>query len=218
MNYNSLKDQISAYTNRNEPNFLNNIPALINQAMSRIYSEAKTIGFQKTIEGQMVASFPFVAKPLDYKATINFQYTDLNSNVIFLLPRSYEFCVNYWPEITNDIGFIAPAFYSADLDVPQNDAGRPMFYISPTPGNIQYPYKLTYLSFPPLFNEQNSENFLTDKYPNLLLYACMVEAIPFLKSDERAGLFKSLYNEALQSVNKDTKERYTDRTTNRDKD
>jgi hypothetical protein len=218
MNYNDLKDLIVAYTNRNEPIFVSKIPTLIGQAMSDIYSRAKTIGFQKTIELQMAPHIPYISKPLDYKATINLQYFN-NSNAAFLLPRSYEFCVNYWPNEDEDSEDSPPLFYSADMDVPQNDAGGtpPRIYIAPTPA-LAYPYKLTYLSFPPVFNEANSTNFLTDKYPNLLIYGCMVQAIPFLKSDERANLFTSLYEKELENINKDTMERYTDRVTKRNKD
>ena len=213
MDYNSLKNQIIAYTNRNEAAFVDNIPYLIEQAMSRIYSEAKTLGFQITINGVMTEGIPFIEKPPDYKMTINLQYVN-NANYIFLLDRSYEFCVSYWPNVAVRS---APIFYSPDLDVPQNNGAKPLIYISPTP-DANYPYKLTYLSFPPVFNEQKSQNFLTDKYPNLLVYACLKEAIPFLKSDERTALFDSLYKEALQDVNRDTQERYTDRVTKRTKD
>jgi hypothetical protein len=213
MDYNSLKAEIIAYTNRNEPAFVAALPSIIEKAMSRIYSEARTLGFQKTIEGSMVDGSALIDKPLDYKMTINLLYVN-DGNLIFLLDRSYEFCVNYWPNPTLKS---APVFYSVDLDVPQLNAAKPFIYLSPTPNDV-YPYKLTYLSFPPVFNGDNSQNFLTDKYPNLLLYACLVEAIPFLKADERVPLFESLYKRALQDVNNDTKERYTDRVTKRDKD
>jgi hypothetical protein len=52
----------------------------------------------------------------------------------------------------------------------------------------------------------------------LLLYACLLETIPFLKDDERVPVFEALYARALQDINKDTKERYTDRLSKRDKD
>lgn len=218
MDYNSLINQIISYTNRNEPVFISNIPALINQAMSNIYSRAKTIGFQKTVELQMQPNIPFISKPIDYKATVNLQYFN-DSNVVFLLPRSYEFCTTYWPDEEISDRNSPPLFYSADMNVPQNDAGGtpPRIYIAPTPA-LAYPYSLTYLSFPPVFDENNTQNFLTDKYPNLLLYGCMVQAIPFLKSDERAALFTSLYEKELENINKDTTERYTDRVTKRNKD
>lgn len=216
MDYNSLKNQIISYTNRNEPVFVSNIPDLINQAMSNIYSRAKTIGFQKTVSAQMAPDQSTIPKPVDYKSTVSLQYT-VNSEVKFLLNRSYEFCTTYWPNITSADENSPPLFYSADLDVQQNNAAPAFIYIAPTP-KIAYPYRLIYLSFPPVFNEQNSQNFLTDKYPNLLLYGCMVQAIPFLKSDERAQLFTSLYEKELENVNKDTAERYIDRVAKRTKD
>lgn len=216
MDYNSLKNQMISYTNRNEPVFINNIPDLINQAMSNIYSRAKTIGFQKTVVSQMQPNIPFINKPIDYKATVNLNYFN-DSNTVFLLPRSYEFCTTYSPNELISNQNSPPLFYSADMNVPQNNAGVPLIYIAPTPA-LAYPYTLNYLSFPPVFNEQQSQNFLTDKYPNLLLYACMVQAIPFLKSDERAALFTSLYEKELENINKDTAERYTDRVTKRNKD
>lgn len=216
MDYNSLKNQIISYTNRNEPVFVSNIPDLINQAMGDIYSRAKTIGFQKIESNVMGVNIPFIPKPIDYKSTINLQYTS-NSEVKFLLNRSYEFCTTYWPNITSSDEDSPPLFYSADMNVAQEDAAPAFIYIAPTPA-IAYPYTLTYLSFPPIFNEQNSQNFLTDKYPNLLLYGCMVQAIPFLKSDERAQLFTSIYEKELANINNDSKERYTDRVVKRNKD
>jgi hypothetical protein len=52
----------------------------------------------------------------------------------------------------------------------------------------------------------------------LLLYACLLETIPFLKDDERVQMFEALYSRALQSVNKDAQKLYTDRISKRDKD
>lgn len=216
MNYTTLTNQILSYANRNEPAFVAAIPDLINQAMSRIYSESKTIGFQNVINGNMIAGTATIQKPQDFKECISFQYTVPGTNpfATFLLERTYEFCITYAP---NTLLRGQPLFYSTDLIVPPSNVAPAQFFITPTP-DITYAYQLTYLSFPPLFNAQNSVNFLTDKYPNLLLYACMVEAIPFLKSDERVPVFESLYNRALQTVNNDTRNRYTDRISKRDKD
>lgn len=216
MDYNSLVLQIQAYTNRNEPTFVAAIPNIINQAMSRIYSEAKSIGFQKTITNDMVAGNPTILRPIDYKETINFKYTVPGATPFqsFLFGRTYEFCVAYWP---NPNLTAAPQFYSADLDVPAVQDGPSSIFLSPTPDQ-NYQYTLTYLSFPPNFDGLSPTNFLTDRYPNLLLYACLVEAVPYLKSDERIPVFESLYNRALQGINQDTKERYTDRLTDRNKD
>lgn len=216
MNYTSLVDQIKSYANRNEATFVAAIPDLINQAMSRIYSEGKSIGFQKSVVGLMTVGINTIIKPSDYKETINLAYTvpGIDPYTTFLYERTYEFCVAYSP---NPDLQAPPQFYSADLVVPSLQIGPAFIFVSPTP-DIEYQYELTYLSYPPIFNVNFPTNFLTDRYPNLLLYACLVEAIPYLKSDERVPVFESLYNRALQGLNKDTTDRYTDRLTERNKD
>ena len=216
MDYNTLGNQIQSYANRSEPAFVAIIPDIINQAISRIYSEATTIGFQKTRPVSLVANTPFVPKPQDYKSTISFQFTIPGQTPVtrFLLERSYEFCILYFP-FPNGTG--TPIFYSADLNVPQVNVATAQFYISPTP-NANFAGILTYLSFPPAFDVDNPVNFITDRYPNLLLYACMMEAIPYLKSDERIPVFESLYKRALEAVNADTNSRYIDRFSKRNKD
>lgn len=217
MNYNTLTTQIQNWTNRSEPTFITSIPAIIDQAMSRIYSEAKSIGFQATTSGYMVAGTPTIAKPRDYKETVSlFYYVTPNVplSITFLYSRTYEFCKLYAPDpaVRGQ-----PVFYSPDLNVPQNNAAAPLIFLSPTP-DAAYFYEFNYVTFPPTFDANAPVNFLTDKYPNLLLYACLVEAIPYLKSDERAPLFESLYTRALADINKDTDARYTDRLTQRNKD
>jgi hypothetical protein len=208
MDYNSLVNQIKSYANREDDFFVNQIPNFINQAINRIYSEAKTIGFQEITvvspANQFITGTAIVNKPVDWKETVSFQYitTGANPTTTFLLPRTYEFCRSYWPDQTVRG---APLFY-ADLSYSQ-------FFITPTP-DAAYPYQLTYLTLP-LFDVNNPRNFLTDKYPNLLLYACMVEAIPYLKDDQRIAAFESFYNRALEDVLRDTKGRHTDRLSSR---
>lgn len=220
MDYNSLIAQIQSYAYRSEPAFTAIIPDIIKQAMSRIYSEATTIGFQKSVPINILANSPFVVKPQDYKSTISFQFTIPDGGpsnpavTYFLLERSYEFCILYAP-FPNNRGL--PVFYSADLNVPQVDVAPAQLYLVPTP-DADFTGILTYLSFPPAFDAANPVNFITDRYPNLLLYACMMEAIPYLKSDERIPVFESLYKRALESVNADTNSRYIDRFSKRDKD
>ncbi len=229
MDYISLVNQIQAYANRfaaagiftnnNQPNyflddpdkFIQQIPNFINQGINRIYNEAKNIGFQVIGDSNLLAGVNLVNKPLNWKETISFQSTNNGVNT-FLLPRTYEFCIKYWPVQATQA---APLFY-ADYNLPKQNVGSGQFYIVPTP-DMNYAYTLTYLELP-LFNAQNTTNFLTDRFPNLLLYACMTEAAPFLKDDERVPVFESYYNRALQNINRETTERYTDRTSKRDKD
>lgn len=221
MTYDSLIEQIKRYANRNDESFTSIIPDLINFAITRIYSEAKNIGFERVFSDNALlkANQAFIAKPNDWKETISFQYTVTGTTpeTRFLLQRTYEFCISYWPN-TPQTG--EPIFYAnyGNQDINSVNQGKSFdqFYITPTPDK-DYPGQLIYLGLPQ-FDQDSQTNFLTQRYPNLLLYACMMEAIPFLGDDERTPIFENLYNRALQNINKETAERYTDRVTSKEKD
>lgn len=204
MNYTTLVDQINSYANRNDAAFNAQIPNFIEQGINRIYSEAKNIGFEIIITGDLALNNTTINKPANWRETISLEiYSEDQTFSKFLLPRSYEFCKTYWP---NQTLTAEPSFY-ADF----NDYNN--FFLSPTVDRA-YKYRLIYLGVP-LFNAANSENFLTRRYPRLLFYACMLESMPFLKDDERLGQFEQLYSSSLANIIQDTNKHYIDRTTNR---
>lgn len=204
MNYTTLVDQIKSYANRNDAAFNAQIPNFIEQGINRIYSEAKNIGFEIIITGDLALNNTTINKPANWRETISLEiYSEDQTFSKFLLPRSYEFCKTYWP---NQTLTAEPSFY-ADF----NDYNN--FFLSPTVDRA-YKYRLIYLGVP-LFNAANSENFLTRRYPRLLFYACMLESMPFLKDDERLGQFEQLYSSSLANIIQDTNKHYIDRTTNR---
>lgn len=206
MDYNSLTEQIKQYSKRTDDFFISQIPNFINQAINRIYSEAKNIGFEKVVFGTLAQNIFNVDKPADWKETVSFTLSLPPNDRSILQLRTLEFCQAYWPD---PITIGQPVFY-ADFN------NYSSFYLAPTP-DADYNFQLIYLALP-LFNAENPENFLTLRYPSLLLYASMLETIPFLKGDERVPVFESLYNRALQSINKDAEKLYTDRTAKRDID
>lgn len=205
MDYNSLTEQIKQYSKRTDEFFISQIPNFINQAINRIYSEAKNIGFEKVVTAQLTQNQFLLDKPADWKETVSLTISPGSLSVLQL--RTLEFCQAYWPNPSTDRSI--PLFY-ADFN------NYSSFYLAPTPDQ-NYFFTLIYLALP-LFNAENPENFLTLRYPSLLLYASMLETIPFLKGDERVPVFESLYNRALQSINKDAEKLYTDRVAKRDVD
>ena len=207
MDYNTLTKQIQSYANRDDAPFIEQIPNFIQQGINRLYSEAKNIGWEVVQEKDIASEQTTVAKPAGWLETISFELYSPNQTFSkFLLPRSYEFCKSYWP---NQTLTSEPQFYSY-LDAYDK------FFISPT-ADKNYNYRLIYLGTP-VFNSDKATNFLTQRYPRLLFYACMLEAMPFLKDDERLGSFEQLYASSLSDINKDSANRYVDRTSERDKD
>lgn len=205
MDYNSLTEQIKQYSKRTDEFFISQIPNFINQAINRIYSEAKNIGFEKVVTNRLTQNQFLLDKPADWKETVSLTISPGSLSVLQL--RTLEFCQAYWPNPSDNRA--TPLFY-ADYN------NYSSFYLAPTPDQ-DYNFTLIYLALP-LFNAETPENFLTLRYPSLLLYASMLETIPFLKGDERVPVFESLYNRALQSINKDAEKLYTDRVAKRDVD
>lgn len=207
MDYNTLTKQIQSYANRDDAAFIEQIPNFIEQGINRIYSEAKNIGFEVTTTGDIALNNTTINKPPNWRETISLEiYTEDQTFSKFLFNRSYEFCKSYWP---NQTLTAEPSFYADYNDYNQ-------FFFSPT-ADKAYKYRLIFLGTP-LFNAENAENFLTRRYPRLLFYACMLEAMPFLKDDERLGQFEQLYASSLDDINKDSTARYVDRTSDRGKD
>ena len=222
MTYTSLVEQIAVYANRRDAYFIDSIPYFIGLAQARINREAKDIGFQESEAILTTQGVPSIAKPADWNQTVSLLLGVKNGNykpnVTPLFSRTYEFCRTYWPLSTTTA---KPMFYADDAGG-KGGYGTPYtpytsIWLAPTPDAV-YPLALLYLQRPVELTAENSTNFLTDRVPDLLFYACMVETTPFLKDDERIPVWEAMYNRALQSNNLQTKQRYLDRTSQRDKD
>lgn len=225
MNYDTLTQQIIDYSNMNgiviNDQFTLAIPYFIFQAQARIWREAKDIGFERQSEiSNFVMGDNFVLKPSNWNKTISIIYGTLESPIInstILELRTYETCVAYWP---NSNQKDKPLFY-ADACFPDvdNNSNNPYvgYWVVPTPDQ-NYSYQINYLCRPVNITEATQTNILTNRFPDLLFYACMAETIPYLIDDERIPVFEQMYQRALKSVNDQTIERYTDRTSKRDKD
>ncbi len=213
MDYNSLVTQIKTYAYRNDAQFVNSIQYFIQNAHYHIYRDAKDIGEQATIADNFIENTPTINKPPDWNQTISLGYGTVDNATnasTFLLPRSFEFCRAYWPNASQSSS--APLFYADNNTEPYS-----LIWLAPTP-NANYRYQLVYLTQPNVITAQITTNWLTKYAPDLLFYGCMIEAIPFLKDDERVPVWQAMYEKSLQSVNNYTKARYSDRIYKRDKD
>lgn len=216
MTYASLSALIQKYANRTDAYFTSSIPDFIQMAQYRIYQEAKDIGELQVAIGVFIANNSQIIKPPSWGRTISLYYgsiTNRATDLVVMEASSYEFCLNYWPIGT--VATAAPRYYS-DEGITGESYAR--IYIAPTP-NLAYQYTMKYIAaypVPALGEGETQQNWLTQRYPNLLLYACLVEAIPFMKDDERIPVWQSMYDRILQVVNNQTKERHTDRSSVRD--
>ena len=70
-----------------------------------------------------------------------------------------------------------------------------------------YNFELAYFERPLPLDETTQTNWTTQYAPQLLLYATLLEAQPFLKLDQRATEFKGLYDLARQDLLEESQRR-----------
>jgi len=196
MTYNSLLNDLRVYLERGatlatDPTVYLQLPSIIGLAERRLARELKIQGTVNVVTSAMVAGQAAYAKPDRWRETVSmFIGTGTGNNVRKeVFPRSYEYMRSYWPDptVTGE-----PRFY-ADYDYSN-------WLISPTPSSA-YPYEILYYELPALLDDTNQTNWFTEYAPNALLYACLMEAAPFLKNEEIIPIWEGYYNRAVAALN-----------------
>jgi hypothetical protein len=208
MTFTSLQSDIHNYLERGgatDPIVFEQIPRLITLAERRIARELKIQGFQNVVTMTMQSDVAVYAKPDRWRDTISINYgTGTGNNTrVQVYPRSYEYVREYWP---NETETDPPKFYA--------DYNYNYWIFAPTP-DAAYPVEILYYELPPLLDDTNQTNWLSEYAPNLLLYGSLVEATPFVKDDQRVQLWQSYYDRALAALNGEDLQKIVDRSTNR---
>lgn len=206
MTFDSLKQDIRRYiergfTEEDDPLVYDQIPRLINMAERRIARELKVQILQNVVTTTLTQGVSVYEKPDRWRDTISMNFGGVDRTQLF--SRSYEYCRNYWPN-EDDEG--SPEFY-CDYDYKH-------WLIVPTP-NDDYEIEILYYELPPLLDDNNQQNWLTDFSPNLLLYGALLEATPFLKQDERIATWQGYYDRAAQTLNGEDLLKILDRNSQR---
>jgi hypothetical protein len=210
MTFNGLREDVRNYLERGaslatDPIVYEQIPKLINLAERRIARDIKIQGFQNVVTTVMQTGVPVMPKPDRWRETISINIGTgvTNDYRKTLFTRSYEYCRTYWPDQA-EVG--EPVFY-ADYDFRH-------WLFAATPDE-NYPVEIVYYELPPLLDEQQQQNWLTDYAPNALLYGTLLEATPFLKNDERIPIWQSFYDMSISSLNTEDMKKIVDRSTQR---
>lgn len=202
LTYDSLLLDIQSYAERDDSSFVSQIPRFVMLAENRLASEIKGLGFLRVANFTMISSDPIVVKPARWRQTDSIAIQISNSKK-FLKPRGLQYVQSYWPNgsLTSE-----PSFY-ADYDYEH-------WLISPSPDN-SYSATVTYFERPQPLDNTNQTNWTTQYAPQLLLYATLLEAQPFLKNTERLQEFQMMYTKAAESISKENSNKMTDSSTRR---
>jgi hypothetical protein len=208
MTFASLQEDVRRYLERGyveDTTVFEQLPSLINLAERAIANELKFQGFINVVTTTLAPGTSTYDKPDRWRETISMNFGsgvgNTTRNPIFA--RSYEYCRTYWPDPTVQG---VPEFY-ADYDYAH-------WLLVPTP-DANYPLEILYYQQPPLLDDTNQTNWLTDYAPNALLYRTLLEATPFLKNDERIPTWSTMYGQQMQALNTMDLQKIVDRAATR---
>ena len=178
------------------------IPRLINLAERRIARELKIQGFINVVTDTLIVGQSVYQKPDRWRDTVSINIgTGASHNVRkFLFTRDYEYLRSYWP---NESLTEEPVFYA--------DYNYTNWLILPPPDEA-YPFEVLYYELPVLLDDANQTNWLTDYAPQVLLYASLLEATPFLKNDDRIPVWQQMYDRSAAMLNGEDLAKILDRS------
>lgn len=209
MTYSSLFTDVQLYLDRStDTSLISQIPSFIVLGSLRCARELKTLGFKAVYTNNFVATSSVVPKPARWRETIsmNVGTGEGNNTRQPLYPRSYEFCRSYWPndQLTDSS---SPPQYYADYDFNH-------WLIVPTP-YTGLPYEVSIYENPVPLSDINQTNWLSENAPDMILYASLIEAEPFIKNYELIQVWKDNFDRALAAQTGEDRKRKTDNSIQR---
>jgi len=201
MNYSSLVSDIEQYLERNDTQTVAQIPRFIMLAEQVIASQIKFLGNLTVNQSNMVASQSIIDKPARWHKTVSMNVTVSGSRTPVLL-RKYEYLREYAPDPTVTG---VPAYY-ADYDYTH-------WLVAPTPADA-YDFEVLYYERVQPLDSTNQTNWFTIYAPQALLYGSLLQAMPYLKNDERMGMWQQQYDLIINTLKNEDVIRIADRQAN----
>jgi hypothetical protein len=198
MTYDSLVENIQTYLERTDQATLDKIPLFIMLAEQVIASQIKFLGNLTVQTSAMVQGANIIDKPARWHKTVSMNITVAGKRYPVLL-RKYEYLREYWPDPAQES---IPKFY-CDYDYTH-------WLVAPTP-DTAYNFEVLYYERIQPLDSSNQTNWFTIYAPQALLYGSLLQAMPFLKNDERMVMWQEQYNNIMQTLMAEDKLRIADR-------
>lgn len=199
LTYDSLVDTVLQYLERSDDATREQIPTFITMCEFEIAQQIKTLGQLQVVQSTMENGNPVIAKPARWRKTVSFNVVVDGARQPVLL-RKYEYIKNYSPASTTEG---QPLYYS-DYDYEH-------WFVGPTPDQ-DYDFEVLYYERLSPLSTENQTNWLTQNAPNAMLFGTLLQAMPFLKNDQRQ-IFQQKYDQAMAMLKTEDVARIGDRQT-----
>ena len=195
MTYDNLVADVINYMERDDAQFVAQIPNLIGLAESAIAAELKTLLQLTVVETTIAANQSVLAKPARWRKTIS-----MKTNGKPMLLRSQDYVSQYQSESSSGV----PLYY-AEYDYNN-------WNFAPLP-DASYPVEIIYYSEIQPLDSQNQQNLFTRECPQAMLFGTLLQAQGYLKALDKLPVWKQYYTDSLAALKKEDSSRRIDRNT-----
>jgi hypothetical protein len=205
VNYAQLVSAIKGYAENEFPatagsfTSTDQVDTFIKQAEQRIYNSVQFPSIRKNVTGTTTVNNKYLSSPGDFLAVYSIAVIDpVTGEYEYLLNKDVNFIRQAYPSPT-DTG--KPEYYAlfgptTTNNVPPVVTNELSFILGPTP-DAAYSVELHYYYYPESIVTA-STSWLGDNFDSVLLYASLLEAAAFMKSDnDTITNYEKRYNEAL---------------------
>jgi len=189
----NLQDDIKDYTEVDSTVFSTGVlNTFIKNAENRIYRDSDADDNRFYATSDLVTGNRYVTIPGDLRVIRYIQLRDSSGNQVFLEKRDTSFMSEYY-------------------NTPGTQSGLPKYYanwdanywvVAPTPDDT-YQITMAYIKQPTSLTDSSVSaigTYVSNKYQDLLLYGCLVEAYGYLKGPaDMLQFYEGSYQRALQS-------------------
>lgn len=197
LTYDSLTSSVLQYLERSDTAVIEAIPTFITLCEFEIAQQIKTLGQQQVVNSTMNVNNAIIPKPARWRKTVSINVTGSSGTPTPVYLRKYEYLLNY-----NTGGTTGLPLYYSDYDYDH-------WLVSPTPDD-DYPFQVLFYERLAPLSSTNQTNWLTQNAPNAMLYGTLLQAMPFLKNDQRT-IFQQKYQEAMTVLKAEDQLRIADR-------
>ena len=195
MTYDSLVADVQNYMERDDPQFVAQIPSLIYLAEQSLAAEIKTLQQLTVVEVTVLTGQFILQKPALWKKTIS-----VKANGQPIVKRTQDYLAQFTAE--SSTGTVQ---YFAEYDYDN-------FMLSPTP-SANTSIELTYYGLVQPLNTDNQQNLITREIPQALLFGTLLQAQGYLKAIDKLAVWKQYYTDAISAIKNEDKLRSIDRNT-----
>ena len=195
----NLQDDIRSYTEVDDGVFTTGIlNTIIKNTENKIYRESDSDDNRFYATSNLVSGNRYVTIPSDLRFIRYAQLKDSSGNQVFLEKKDTSYMATFYDTPGTQSGF--PKYY-ANWDAEY-------WVVAPTPNAtfeitlayVKQPISITNTTQPTAAPAATNGTYISNKYQDLLLYGCLVEAYGYLKGPaDMLQYYMQAYQKALQS-------------------